>query len=205
MLEANSFATHDSLDGLEVFHFRGLNGARTRQAGTFWTPSLQDLRREVDADLADMCKNNGDCGGRVSLQHLAVDDVRMLLEDPSRTGSVFQVASQFNCLEMISPHVSPEDGISRYAFDPTQGPACATACAPGTAFRNYLVEVPNHVERGQSKDRQINCFQDVDDVLTSLIGGAKSNRLDDGRQPRWTVSAVRTVAVPVVTTARAVV
>jgi hypothetical protein len=37
------------------------------------------------------------------------------------SAAVFQVASQFNCLEMIGPRVRPEDGITMYASDPTQG------------------------------------------------------------------------------------
>ena len=55
---------------------------------------------------------------------------------------VVQAASQFNLLEMPDPNVIPERGISKYELDPTQGPACATACAAGTAYRNYLVPVP---------------------------------------------------------------
>jgi len=35
----------------------------------------------------------------------------------------FQVASQFNLLEMTGPSVTPEHGVARYAHDPTQGPA----------------------------------------------------------------------------------
>ncbi len=52
---------------------------------------------------------------------------------------MFQVASQFNLLEMISPNVTPDDGIGIYENDPTQGPACAIACGAGTIYRNYLV------------------------------------------------------------------
>ncbi len=70
-----------------------------------------------------------------------VADVRKLHADPGNAGAVFQVASQFNLLEMIGPDVPPEAGISRYASDPTQGPACAMACAAGTIFRAYFVPV----------------------------------------------------------------
>jgi hypothetical protein len=44
---------------------------------------------------------------------------------PENAGALFQVASQFNLLEMVSPSVTPEDGVTRYQDDHTQGPACA--------------------------------------------------------------------------------
>ena len=54
-----------------------------------------------------------------------VGDVQTLICEKNNQGSVFQVASQFNCLEMINPGVSPSRGITGYIGDPTQGPACA--------------------------------------------------------------------------------
>lgn len=69
------------------------------------------------------------------------DDVRSLHTDGRNAGAVFQVASQFNALEMVGPDVRPEDGVTRYASDPTQGPACAISCPAGTVFRNYLCQV----------------------------------------------------------------
>ena len=38
---------------------------------------------------------------------------------------MFQAASQFNCLEFAGPEELPEDGVTQYDDDPTQGPACA--------------------------------------------------------------------------------
>jgi hypothetical protein len=35
-------------------------------------------------------------------------------------------------------HTHPEDGVTMYAADPTQGPACALACAAGSVYRNYF-------------------------------------------------------------------
>ena len=40
--------------------------------------------------------------------------------DARNAGAVFQAASQFNCLEMTGPGVSPRQGIAGYALDPTQ-------------------------------------------------------------------------------------
>ena len=52
-------------------------------------------------------------------------NVRTLICDKKNEGSVFQVASQFNCLEMVNPGVSPANGVTIYFSDRTQGPACA--------------------------------------------------------------------------------
>jgi hypothetical protein len=32
----------------------------------------------------------------------------------------------------------PEHGVTVYSGDPTQGPACALACAAGSVYRNYF-------------------------------------------------------------------
>jgi hypothetical protein len=46
-------------------------------------------------------------------------DVRQMHQAPENAGALFQVASQFNLLEMVSPRVTPEDGITRYQHDRT--------------------------------------------------------------------------------------
>ena len=60
---------------------------------------------------------------------------------PENRWATFQVASQFNCLEFVGPSVVPEDGITGYVMDRTQGPACSIACGPATAYRNYFVDM----------------------------------------------------------------
>ena len=34
--------------------------------------------------------------------------------------------------------MTPEDGVTRYKDDPTQGPACAIAASAATMYRNYF-------------------------------------------------------------------
>lgn len=102
-----------------------------------------------------------------------VADVQQLHLDPANAGAFFQVASQFNLLEMVSPDVRPEAGVSIYERDRTQGPACAIACGAGTIYRNYFVEVKGKL--GQTKDRQIDCLEE--------FGRAIGN--EDGRL--WTM------------------
>ena len=48
-------------------------------------------------------------------------DVKKHLTDPTNQNSLFQVASQFNVLEMASPAMTPERGVDIYYNDPTQG------------------------------------------------------------------------------------
>lgn len=71
------------------------------------------------------------------------------------------MASQFNCLEMVGPGVRPEDGITMYASDATQGPACAMSCPAGTVFRNYFVN-----GTGQGKPaNQVDTLSKVGEVV----------------------------------------
>jgi hypothetical protein len=81
---------------------------------------------------------------------------------------------------MIDSSITPEHGISRYAFDNTQGPACSIACAAGTVVRNYFVDVAAlaHPSRGlaqrsdllgQRAGRQINNLDGVEAALLTLM------------------------------------
>ena len=79
--------------------------------------------------------------------------------------AVFQAASQFNLLEMVSPRITPEQGVGIYEKDKTQGPSCATACGAGTIYRNYFAEVNGSV--GQSFNNQIDCLQDIGNELNN--------------------------------------
>jgi hypothetical protein len=80
-------------------------------------------------------------------------DVATLMNERANRLATFQAASQFNCLEFVGPNVTPEEGVSIYQFDRTQGPACAIACGPATVYRNYFVPLGEQV--GQSEDQQI--------------------------------------------------
>ena len=97
-----------------------------------------------------------------------VGDVRRMHQAPENSRALFQVASQFNLLEMISPNITPNAGVGRYEHDLTQGPACAIAAGAATIFRNYFV--PVNGQRGQTAERQINCLHDVGVTLTGILG-----------------------------------
>jgi len=94
-----------------------------------------------------------------------VADVQDLHSQIENSNALFQSASQFNLLEMVSPEIIPEQGIDRYEYDNTQGPACAISCGAGTIYRNYFVALNGQI--GQTENNQINCLD--------LIGQALGN------------------------------
>jgi hypothetical protein len=57
---------------------------------------------------------------------------------------------------LVGPSVTPEDGVTRYECDRTQGPACAIAAGAATIYRNYFAPVGSG--HGQTKDRQIDAL-----------------------------------------------
>ena len=122
--------------------------------GNLETPALRELRERVaEAGVAT---------GKLSIREV-VADAQTLHADPGNAGALFQVASQFNLLEMLAPSVTPDEGVDGYDLDLTQGPACAIACGAGTIYRNYFAEFDGHV--GQSAEHQIDCLKDLGAVL----------------------------------------
>ena len=137
-----------------------ING-KVMACGRLETPSLAELRERVHT--------GGRGGGKISVREV-VADVQALHADVSNDGSLFQVASQFNLLEMVSPNVTPEHGVGIYENDHTQGPACAIAAGAGTIYRNYFAPVNGQI--GQSESNQIDCLADLGRGL-----GNSDNRL----------------------------
>jgi len=137
-----------------------VNG-RVMVCGRLETPALSELRERVRPGERG--------GGGISVRE-AVANVQALHADPANAGALFQVASQFNLLEMASPSATPEQGVGIYENDPTQGPACAVAAGAGTIYRNYFVPVNGQI--GQSAGNQIDCLADLGVAL-----GNTGNRL----------------------------
>lgn len=118
--------------------------------GELETPSLAELRERVHSSDHQI--------GKISVNEV-IANVQHLHADKSNSGSLFQVASQFNLLEMGSPRMTPEDGVDIYEHDHTQGPACAIAAGAGTIYRNYFAVVNGQI--GQTSDNQIDCLADI--------------------------------------------
>lgn len=128
--------------------------------GRLETPTLKELRLAA--------QSLGKPIGRICVREV-VGDVQQMHADAANANALFQVASQFNLLEMSGPSVIPERGVGIYEHDRTQGPACAIACGAGTIYRNYFAPVGNSM--GQSASRQIDCAAQLGQRLGN-VGGA---------------------------------
>ncbi|CAD7971413.1 unnamed protein product [Amoebophrya sp. A120] len=165
----------------------GTNEAREFHVGYFTRPSLGELRRrneenmqahhpgkspdedvEDNAAPADKVQPPKSCISSASLstfQILTRQDVQALhnLDKHGNHFATFQVASQFNCLEQVDMGMYPELGVTRWAMDKTQGPACSLCTAPAVVVRNYFT--------GQSREKQIDNLED----LTRFVEQAAKN------------------------------
>lgn len=137
------------------------------QCGTLEIISLADLKR-----LVKPCELTS---GVLKVSEI-ISDVQSLHLEENNHGALFQVASQFNLLEMASEDVTPDEGIDIYEYDFTQGPACSIACGAGTIYRNYFLDVNGH--KGQSAKHQINCLDELgrslgntDNKLWKMVNG----------------------------------
>ena len=147
--------------------------------GKFSTPTLNSLSETGKIKLRMIEKDNTQQQCQFSYSHTVQGDV--LPEHAKHPGALFQAASQFNCLEFSTWKKVPEHGVTAYASDHTQGPACALACAAGTVYRNYFADVAalsmegnsthssDYVALGQRQDRQINNL----DLLEAALHNAE--------------------------------
>ena len=100
--------------------------------GQFTIKSLKELRTELKN------KDSNEVSGTLQFSKLYGDVSKL---HSIKQNALFQVASQFNCLEMMSPDESRMDGITKYMYDKTQGPACALATPYATLYRNYFTDI----------------------------------------------------------------
>lgn len=143
---------------VEGGRLRSLVNGQTFGVGEFEVVSLKTLRDRVAAGPG--------AAGRIKVE-LISGDIRELHQVPQYAGALFQVASQFNMLEMISPDATPEHGVTCYRHDRTQGPACAIAAGAATIYRNYFVPVGDAI--GQTAKRQLNGLSQLGDALAQAL------------------------------------
>lgn len=132
-----------------------ING-NSYQFGRLEIPRLSELREQYGSLEFNNCK--------LSINEI-VEDVQKLHCTKENGNALFQVASQFNLLEMVGPHISPEKGVDIYENDYTQGPTCAIACGAGTIYRNYYAEVNGNI--GQTSTSQIDCLSEIGKKLNN--------------------------------------
>ena len=110
-------------------------GRESWRAGRFETPTIGSLEDELRASTSNEL-------GSLKLSVLEgvspLSDIGWLQASaPPRT--LFQVASQFNCLESPGPYLVP---VHNYFTDATQGPRAAIGAFPATLLRHYFA--PDH-------------------------------------------------------------
>lgn len=127
--------------------------------GQFELVSLASLRERAHAAYHET--------GRLAVS-IVQGNVRHMHQRPEFRGALFQVASQFNMLEMVGPTVTPEDGVTRYQSDPTQGPACAIAAGEATIYRNYFAPLGSQI--GQTRARQLDGLAELGAALSQQMG-----------------------------------
>ena len=112
---------------------------RSWKVGVFSTPTLGELEMQARAALQKKRLRDGSFLQGRSTVEFEYGDIAEHLQNHAKYGrATFQVASQFNCLEYISPTKTKADGVGIYEYDKTQGPACSIACGPATVVRNYF-------------------------------------------------------------------
>lgn len=143
---------------VEGTQLRSRVNGKSYSIGELELVSLQALRERLKA--------SGGLPGRLKAS-IVKGDVRELHRSPEYSGALFQVASQFNLLEMTSQRVTPEQGVTRYQDDGTQGPACAIAAGAATIYRNYFAPVENG--HGQTRMRQLDGLADLGNALSQAL------------------------------------
>jgi hypothetical protein len=130
-------------------------------AGHFETPSIGELRERARGRQAA-------AQGQARLWAFdgasPATDIGSL-QATAGAGCLFQVASQFNCLESPGPYLTK---VAYYFDDPTQGPRASISAFPATLLRHYSAPNPGG-ERSVQKDGgpQI-------DLLADLFGPGRS-------------------------------
>lgn len=135
-----------------------LNG-KSFQYGTLIIPTLKDLKNKTSYVTSY---------GKITVKEI-IGNIQTLHCDPKNKHALFQAASQFNLLEMVSPEITPEHGVDIYERDFTQGPACAIACGAGTIYRNYFAPINKQI--GQSSSQQIDCLE----IIGKELGNENSD------------------------------
>ncbi|NLV44049.1 MAG: hypothetical protein GXY07_06075 [Candidatus Hydrogenedentes bacterium] len=146
----------------DSFHFDRdetgiLRTGETRfSVGRFEAVSISDLQRRAIAVREKVT------GGRVRL--FILDGVSPAtdigsLQATAGPETLFQVASQFNCLESPGPYIT---SVANYFNDPTQGPRASISAFPGTLLRHYAAPGKDGERFVQTNnERQINLLEAV--------------------------------------------
>ena len=116
-------------------------------AGRFRTLSLSELRAMAQARPPAEASRLSILLGADALTDIGA------LQAMDDGNSLFQAASQFNCLEAPGPHVT---SVANYLYDPTQGPRASIGAWPATLMRHYRAPDGRGGHFVQSDAQQLN-------------------------------------------------
>lgn len=137
-------------------------------AGRFEAPTLAELKTRVMARARAP-------GANVRLSVLTgtspLSDIGTL-QGFADEGSLFQVASQFDCLEAPDASIAP---IADYLSDPTQGPRASISAFPGTFVRHYAAPRHPAPALGGAEDRFVQTEQEQLNLLAHFAHVAHVN------------------------------
>lgn len=103
---------------------------KTYEAGWLVSPTIEEILLDVKRKKLKK--------GIPKIEIVQDQDVAEAILN-AKEGEIFQGASQFNALEMISPSHNREDGIYIYQKDKTQGAISALMTVPSLFVRNYVL------------------------------------------------------------------
>lgn len=124
-------------------------------AGRFEVASLAALRARAEARRQAAASSAEVPGGLRLSVFTGIDPVTDIgaLQANAPPGTLFQAASQFNCLEAPHARVVP---VAAYLHDPTQGPRASISAFPGTLLRHYRAPRADGSRFVQSDEHQLN-------------------------------------------------
>jgi hypothetical protein len=131
---------------------------RPYRGGRFETPRIGELRTRAS-------RGHGHARLFVVCGTDPVTDIGAM-QATAPAGSLFQVASQFNCLEAPGAFLTD---VGRYFDDPTQGPRASISAFPGTLVRHYAAPAADGGRFVQTTDRQVNLLADVCDPRVARV------------------------------------
>lgn len=155
---------------------------RAYQGGRFEIPRLCELRARALATR--------ERAGRppAALRLWVLDGASPLtdigtLQATAAPGTLFQVASQFNCLESPGRYVA---AVADYFHDSTQGPRASISAFPGTLVRHYAAPTPDGGRFVQVTDGpQIDLLADVRDPGVARVSNGYLRSSDIADPPAF--------------------
>ena len=149
-------------------------GGRSYRAGRFVTRGIGDLESHVRRQNNPATTSAGKLSLSVLLGQHALTDIGTL-QAIAGPGTLFQVASQFNCLEAPGPSIVP---VANYVYDNTQGPRASVSAFPGTFLRHYAAPAADGTRFTQDDRTQLSLLADaVPPHVATVQGGYLTARM----------------------------